>query len=105
MSDFIKISRTIAQAHSLEAVVDVINRGGVCEGVEGIEFTAEELAGQYAADAARDNGFLDMESLAAQLEFLSDAGAVFDHPGALEWASTVATAWRENDLEQGGRHE
>lgn len=101
----IKFSRTLAQAHGLESVVSMINRGGSCESMEGVEFTPEDLAGQYAAEAARDNGFLDVEYLAAHLQFLSDAGAVFYAPSALEWARTVATARHENDLEQGGRHE
>lgn len=95
-AESIKFSRAIAQAHSLEAVVAIINAGGIVEGMEGVEFTAEELAGQYAAEAARDNGFLDGESHAAHLEFLRDAGAVFDHPVALAWAGIVAGAMEVN---------
>lgn len=41
-------------------------------------FTPEELAGQYAADCAKQAGHPDADSIAAHLEFLADAGAKFN---------------------------
>lgn len=49
-------------------------------------FTAEELAGQYAADAAIQSGYTDAASLATQLDYLADAGAKFDTAEALSVA-------------------
>lgn len=89
----IYISRTISQASSIEEVVEAINAGGMCEGMEGVEFSPEQLAGQYAEDAASDSGFpVDLEAIEAHLEFLSDAGAVFNSTEAAEWGMKIASA-------------
>jgi len=79
-------SRLIEQAQTQEEIVEAINAGGVTEGVEGVEFTAEQLAGEYAWQAAEEAGYVDDDSLEGQLECLADAGADFSQSDALEHA-------------------
>ena len=55
-------------------------------------FSPEDLAGQYAADAAKQAGHTTQRDLIAQLEFLADAGAVFDHTAALAAARAFVPA-------------
>ena len=88
----IYISNAIRSATSLDEVVELINAGGVCEGMEGVEFTGSQLAGQYAEDCARDSDFFDRASVEAHLEVLSDAGAVFEPEEAAEWAIKIHSA-------------
>ena len=80
------ISNELNNCSSLEKVVDLIN-SGVCEGVEGIEFTATGLAAQYAADASIDchDRFKDDE-IKSHLDILEESGAKFDYEKALRRA-------------------
>lgn len=55
-------------------------------------FSPEDLAGQYAADAAKQAGHTTQRDLIAQLECLADAGAVFDHTAALAAALAAMPA-------------
>ena len=83
-------SNTIRNCSSLEQVVTVINGGAIVEGMEGVEFTAAQLAGQYAFEAARDSGWaVDAAAIAAHLDILADAGAEFDHADAAEHAMAL----------------
>lgn len=86
------ISLALQNATRLEDVVEMINSGGTCEGMEGIEFNAWQLAGQYAWSAAKDAGHTDSASLFWQLEYLESAGAEFDQPSALAHAEALMTA-------------
>jgi|TARA_R110000851_G_scaffold333472_1_gene513548 hypothetical protein len=88
------LSPAITNAHTLEEVVAHVNEG-TCEGMEGIEFTSEMLAGQYAWEAAKqasDGEPITAYSLEGQLEFLSDAGARFDEPKAILHGLALASA-------------
>lgn len=92
----IYISRAVQNAATLEQVVELINAGGTTEGMEGVEFSPAQLAGQYAYDAADDAGFgIDRDNIAGQLSFLAAAGAVFDESAAIEWALKLAAASAE----------
>jgi len=89
------LSNSITNATSLEKVVTVINAAaeGHIEGMEGIEFTPEMLAGCYAYGAASDSGFeIDEDSIDSHLEILNEAGAQFDHSGAVDYALKLADA-------------
>lgn len=90
----IYLSNAIANATSIEQVVEYVNEG-TCEGMEGIEFTSEMLAGQYAWSAAKEAS--DGESITSyhiegQLEFLSEVGARFDEAKATLHGLALASA-------------
>ncbi|MGP7732914.1 hypothetical protein [Oceanimonas smirnovii] len=90
----IYLSTAIENATSIEQVVELINEG-TCEGMEGIEFTADMLAGQYAWSAAKDfveSADMADDDLETQLEFLSDAGAVFSERAAVDHGLKLAAA-------------
>ncbi|WP_019933870.1 hypothetical protein [Oceanimonas smirnovii] len=90
----IYLSNAIENATSIEQVVELINEG-TCEGMEGIEFTADILAGQYAWSAAKDfvdSAGMTADDLEAQLEFLSAAGAVFSESVAVDHGLKLAAA-------------
>lgn len=91
------ISNAIANAHSIEAVVEHVNEG-TCEGMEGIEFTSDMLAGQYAADAAMDASDgeeVEEYHIEGQLEFLREAGAVFNEQSAIQYGMRIIAARAE----------
>ena len=78
---------------TLERIVAIINEGGTCEGMEGIEFSGEQLAGQYAFDAAKASGYpIDESALDAHLDFLAESGAEFDRSTAIEHGLRLAAA-------------
>ncbi|MDN3525618.1 hypothetical protein QWY79_10115 [Halomonas sabkhae] len=89
----IYLSNAIANATSLEQVVEHVNEG-TCEGMEGIEFTSDMLAGQYAWQAAKeaDDGEITEYHIEGQLEYLSEAGAIFDEQAAIEHGMKIAAA-------------
>jgi hypothetical protein len=85
-------SHAMKNANSIERVVELVNKG-TYEGIEGVEFTPEMLAGCYAYNAACDSGNeIDKEELEAQLYCLADGGANFDASGALEYAIKLSKA-------------
>ena len=89
----INISNSIKNATSLGEVMAIINGAadGHVEGMEGIEFTPSQLAGQYAHDAAAESDFgADKDSIDGQLEFLAEEGAKFDHYAALDHGISIA---------------
>lgn len=70
------------QIRTLEAIVDTINDGGSAMS------TANEIAGWYVFDAARDGADntasdLSADDFEAHLEFLIDAGAQIDDRSAV----------------------
>lgn len=74
-----EISQALQNAQSLDQVVAVINGGGTSS------FNNEEIAAQYAWDAAEDNGEgMSTEEIEAHLDVLVEAGAEFDYQEALE---------------------
>ena len=88
----IYLSNAVANATSIEQVAEYVN-GGTCEGMEGIEFTSEMLAGQYAYSAAKECVDEATEyDIAGQLEFLRDAGAEFEEQSAIAHGMKIAAA-------------
>ena len=80
-------SISIREAQTQEAVVEMINQGGITEGMEGVEFGPDQLAGQYAWDAQSESDCeVDKAGIEAHLEILSNAGAEFDFGEALKHA-------------------
>ena len=89
----INISPAIDNALTVEAVVALVN-DGTCEGMEGMEFTSEQLAGQYAYRAAKESDpLVDGRDIEGQLGFLVEAGAVFDEEKALAHGLAIARAY------------
>lgn len=88
----IYLSNAVANATSIEQVVEYVNEG-TCEGMEGIEFTAKMLAGQYAYDAAKECvDKVTERDIEGQLEFLQEAGAEFDEQAAIAHGMKIAAA-------------
>lgn len=87
----IYMSNKVQNATSLETVVELVN-DGTCEGVEGVEFTSEQLAGCYAYNAAKESGERVEGDLEAHLEFLAEAGAEFNSFEALNYAEELDKA-------------
>lgn len=87
----------ITEAKSIDEVVEIINDSAAGKSAEyfgGSDTrSAEQMAGQWAFDAAEEAGYTEDQDIDAQLDFLSGAGANFDHAAALR----EAVALREND--------
>lgn len=87
------MSNAISEAHSIEKVVEIINAskaGHASEYFGGSDTRdAEVMAGQYAWEAAEENGYTDDASIEGHLEILADAGAEFDFSAALENAISL----------------
>lgn len=77
-------STILQNAHSNEEAAGIITAGTSFN-------TSEELAGQYAFDAAKsaDYGF-DDDTIEAHLDFIKDDGAIFEYSGALNVAKSLA---------------
>lgn len=89
------ISNALQNAHSAEKAIELINEG-VCEGMEGVEFSSDQLAGQHAWACAKEAGYgVDSDNIEAQLDIIAEQGAQFDSLKALEHALKIA----ENDNE------
>lgn len=89
------ISNALQNAQSVEQAIKLINEG-VCEGMEGVEFSNDQLAGQHAWACAKEAGYgIDGDIINAHLEIIADQGAQFDSIKALEHALKIA----ENDNE------
>jgi hypothetical protein len=98
MTTELVISNAIRNAHSIEKVVELINEAPHAEGMEGYEFTAEMLAGQYAFDAAKDSGYeIDESSIEAHLGFLAEAGASFSESEAVEHGVAIMHASKDDE--------
>ena len=81
-------SKSIENATSREEVVFIINsaaENGHAEGMEGVEFTAEMLAGCAIFDACEFEYDIEAE-IEAQAELLKEDGADFDMSEACEYA-------------------
>lgn len=71
-------------AGSIERAAEIVTEGTAF-------FSPEHLAAQYAFDAAElDGAFTAEDVLAAQLDFLAEAGARFDYAQALKIAMKFA---------------
>ena len=92
------VSRALNNATSQEQCVEIIN-SGTCEGMEGIEFSSEQLSGQYAAYAAIENGFTTERDIDGQLDCIEEAGARFERSEALAIALAIVEAEQSNEVE------
>jgi hypothetical protein len=94
MTMTVYVSNAIRGYTTLEQIVAHINNGGTCEGIEGIEFSPEQLAGQYAFDAITESDYPDVDegSIDAHLDFLVDAGAKFNRRDAINHGLLLAAA-------------
>lgn len=86
----------------IEDVVDAINNGGTCEGMQGYELSGEDIAGQYAAFGVKDFGDCPEDDIEASLEHYLDSliqehGARFDYVKAIAVAKEVYAALVKED--------
>ena len=80
------------KANTIEKAAEIVTNG-TCEGVEGVEFTPEQLAGQYAYDAQREMGEpVTDDGSFFHLECLENAGAKFDFSEAMIHAEKLENA-------------
>lgn len=82
------ISPAIENAHTITQVVEIVNaanRGEAIAYFGGTELRdGDQLAGHYAYDTAKSEGSgMEEADFEAHLEFLNDAGALFDFSKAL----------------------
>ena len=84
----------LVQNGSMTDIVNAINDGGTVEGVEGIEFTSEMLAGNYAYNCALEAGFgFEEANLDFHLDVLYDNyKAKFDYSDARDYALKLSEA-------------
>lgn len=84
------LSPVITESHSQEQIVEAINSANQGHAVEyfgGSDMhTGDQLAGQYAYDAAHDQNDVSVENIGAHLEIISEAGAQFDAAAAMREA-------------------
>jgi len=81
------MSTAIKEALSIEEVVEIINTAAesTVKFSDGSDMRSpEEMAGEYAFDAAEESGYTDAASIEAHLEYLADQGAEFDFKEALQ---------------------
>jgi len=85
------MTNAITEAQSIEQVVEIINtakEGQASDYFGGADLrSAEEMAGQYALEAAQESGYTDNDSIAAHLDLLAEAGANFNFHSALDNAT------------------
>lgn len=84
------MTNAILSANSVEEVVEAINTASAGSGVGyygGTDLrSAEEMAGEYAWNAAKESGYCTEQDIEGQLEILADNGAKFDQEMALKAA-------------------
>ena len=92
------LSLSMRNANTVSRAVELIREAPIVEGMEGIEFSAEKLAGQWAADYAIDSDTNLSEIDEATLDVFVDivkehcaeeGGAEFDHAAALAHALKI----------------
>ena len=92
------ISLSMSNANTVARCVELIAEAPVVEGMEKIEFSAEQLAGQWAADYAIDSDTklsdIDESTLDAFVDIVEEhcaeeGGADFDHAAALAHALKI----------------
>ena len=74
------MSNAITESKSLDEVVENINQSIRSNDAR----EAEEMAGQYAWEAAEESGYIDDSSVEAHLDYLIESGAKFDFEAALK---------------------
>lgn len=82
-------SKTLRDCRDIEKVIELINSGTILEGIEGVEFTPEELAAEYSYEAAKENvgeELIENDKLEFHLSILLEKGANFSYPDALDVA-------------------
>ena len=77
------MSNVIVEALSIDEIVCIINSNSdenVSTYFGGTDTrAAEEMAGQYAWESAKESGYTDDSSIEGQLDCLIEAGAQFDY--------------------------
>lgn len=95
------ISLSMSNANSVARCVELIADAPIVEGMEGVEFSADQLAGQWAADYAIDSDTklseIDEATLDAFVDIVEEhcaeeGGAEFDHAAALAHAMKIVQA-------------
>ena len=85
----------LVDAHTLEEVISIINHLETPGyHVDADMRSAEQLAGQYAYDAAIESGYISDRSIESRLECLYDSGASFDWDEALGEAMSIKESHR-----------
>ena len=81
------MNNAITEAKNIDEVVEIINKSKKNELVRHNDTRdAEEMAGQYAWEAAEDSGYIDDYSIESHLDFLVEVGANFNFEAALDYA-------------------
>lgn len=100
------ICLAMRDAQSVSRCVGLIAEAPICEGVQGIEFSAEQLAGQWAADYAEDSDTaladIDEQTLDAFLEIVEEHCAEEGHPARFDHAAALAHAVKIIQARQAG---
>ena len=93
MEKELRTSIKLNQAATLLDVVNLINEAPSAEEMNDMEFTAEQLAGQYAFEAADEAGYgFNDPELEVHLDILEEEGAKFDLSGAILHSKVLAAA-------------
>ena len=97
----------MSNSQSVERSAGLIADAPICEGVEGVEFSAEQLAGQWAADYAMSSDTklsdIDEDTLDAYLDIVEEhcqeEGVTinFSHAAGLAHALKIVRAYQANE--------
>ncbi len=100
------ICLAMRDAQSVSRCVGLIAEAPICEGVQSIEFSAEQLAGQWAADYAEDSDTalsdIDEETLDAFVNIVEEHCAEEGHPANFDHAAALAHAVKIIQARQAG---
>ena len=100
------LSLSMRDAETVRRCVELIADAPICEGAEGIEFSAEQLAGQWAADYAVDSDSaledIDEPTLSAFVEIVAEHCAEEDQEAHFDKAGALAHALRIIEAKQAG---
>ena len=100
------LSLSMRTAETARRCVELIAESPICEGAEGIEFSADQLAGQWAADYAIDSDMaladIDESTLSAFVEIVAEHCAEEDQEAHFDKAGALAHALRIVEAKQAG---
>lgn len=100
------LSLSMRDAETVRRCVELIADAPICEGAEGIVFSAEQLAGQWAADYAVDSDSaledIDAPTLSAFVEIVGEHFAEEDQEAHFDKAGALAHALRIIEAKQAG---
>ena len=106
ISNTLYLSLSMRNAETVRSCVELIAAAPISEGVEGIEFSAEQLAGQWAADYAIDSDTaledIDESTLAAFVEIVAEHCAEENDAARFDQAGALAHALRIVEAKQAG---